>query len=88
MSEQDETDQAGEESNTTDKDADAVRKGFAALPFEQKIATLLRVELDMVGEAVETIVSAASRVADEIADAVSGSKAPEPGAASEEATSV
>jgi hypothetical protein len=52
--------------------ADAVRRAFAALPFEEKISTLLRVELDMVGDAVETVVNAASRVADDIADAFSG----------------
>ena len=56
--------------------ADAVRRAFAALSFEEKISTLLRVELDMVGDAVETVVNAASRVADEIAEAFSGKGEP------------
>jgi hypothetical protein len=49
--------------------AEEVRRAFAALPFEQQISTLIRVELDMVGEAVDTIVSAASRAANDLADA-------------------
>jgi hypothetical protein len=68
--------------------ADAVRKAFAALPFEQKVATLLRVELDMVGDVVETVVNAAARAADEIAEAFSGKYQAEPGPANSEATSV
>ena len=52
--------------------ADAVRKAFAALPLDQKLSTLFCVEMDMLGDAVKTVVSAASRVADEIANAVAG----------------
>lgn len=54
--------------------SDTIRKAFAALPWDQKITTLLRVELDMVGDVVETVAQAASRAADEIADAFSGRK--------------
>jgi len=46
-----------------------VRRAFAALPFDQQISTLLRIELDMVGEAVQTVVSAASKAANDVADA-------------------
>lgn len=58
----------------TDKDsnsgpAEAVRQAFASLPFEQKISTLIQVELDMLGDAVNTVMSAASRAADEISKA-------------------
>jgi len=60
---------ANNESQSSNAAADAVRKAFAALPFEQKVCTLLRVELDMVGDVVETVVNAAARAADEIADA-------------------
>ena len=49
--------------------AEEVRRAFAALPFEQQISTLIRIELDMVGDAVDTVVSAASRAANDIADA-------------------
>jgi hypothetical protein len=56
----------------TDDEADAIRKGFAALPLDQKLATLLKIEFDLVAEGVEIVVNAASRVASEIADAVSG----------------
>lgn len=49
--------------------AEGVRRAFAALPFEQQISTLIRIELDMVGDAVDTVVSAASRAANDVADA-------------------
>jgi hypothetical protein len=57
------------EKNSQSEAADEVRRAFAALPFEQQISTLLRIELDMVGDAVDTVVSAASRAANDIADA-------------------
>ena len=58
----------------TDKDAnngaaEDIRKAFAALPFDQKISTLIRVELDMLGDAVNSVMSAASKAADEISKA-------------------
>ena len=54
------------------KVADEVRQAFATLSFDQKIATLFRVELDMLGDAINTVVSAASTVADKIVDTVTG----------------
>ena len=89
MSAQDENDYSSTESNTepnaADRAADAVRKAFAALPFDQKIFTLLNVELDMVGEVIETVVNVASRAVDEIADALS-TNGPVSGVADSEAT--
>jgi hypothetical protein len=52
--------------------SESVRKAFAALPFGERISTLFKVELDLVGEVAETIVNEASRALDEIADAVVG----------------
>jgi len=49
--------------------ADEVRKAFAALPFEERISTLIKVELDMVGDAVENVVNAVSDAIDEVAKA-------------------
>jgi DNA-directed RNA polymerase specialized sigma24 family protein len=68
----------------TDKDsnsgaADAVRQAFASLPFEQKISTLIRVELDMLGDAVNTVMSAASRAADEMSKAFTEAERPPAG---------
>jgi hypothetical protein len=63
--------------------AEEVRRAFAALPFDQQVSTLIRVELDMVGDAVETVVSAVSRAADDIANAFNrarSSSADTPGA--------
>jgi DNA-directed RNA polymerase specialized sigma24 family protein len=79
MSAHNESHYSSAESKATSDAADAVRKAFAALPFEQKVATLMRVELDMLGDVVETVVNAASRAADEIADALSGSSQPASG---------
>ena len=62
-------DNTSNESNSN-SGAEEVRKAFAALTFEQKITTLIRVELDMLGDAVKTVVDAASKVADDIANAV------------------
>lgn len=49
--------------------ADDVRQAFSGLPFEQKISTLIRIELDMIGDAVDAVVSAASKAVDDIATA-------------------
>lgn len=48
-------------------DSEHVRQAFAALPFDQKFSTLIRIELDMLGDAVDTVASAASKVVDDIA---------------------
>jgi hypothetical protein len=71
---------------TNNYDADdsatrTIREAFSALPFDKKISTLIRVELDMLGDAINTVMSAASRAADEISDAL-GRKESEPGASS------
>lgn len=81
MSSHDESNQSSTESNAASAAAEAVRKAFAALPFEQKMATLFRVELDMVGDVIETVVNAAARAVDEIAETLSGKPQAEPGAA-------
>jgi hypothetical protein len=49
--------------------AEDVRRAFAGLPFDEQVSTLIRIELDMVGGVVDTIVAAASRAADDIANA-------------------
>jgi hypothetical protein len=54
------------EGGSVGADPDAVRQAFGALPFEQKFSTLIQIELDILGDAVDTVVSAASQVVDEI----------------------
>ena len=54
------------------KTADDIRQAFSGLPFEQQFSTLIRIELDMIGDAVETVVSAASKAIDDIAAACTG----------------
>jgi hypothetical protein len=49
--------------------ADEVRKAFAGLPLDQKVSTLIQVELDMLGDAVGSVVSAVSKAVDDVAKA-------------------
>lgn len=53
------------------KTADDIRHAFSGLPFDQQLSTLIRIELDMIGDAVETVVTAASQAIDDIATACS-----------------
>jgi hypothetical protein len=62
----------GNDTDAADSAANSVREAFASLPFEKKISTLLRIELDMFGDAINSVVNAASRAADEISDYLSG----------------
>lgn len=52
--------------------ADEVRKAFSALPFGERFSTLLKVEIDLLGDVAETVLSEASRALDEICDVVIG----------------
>ena len=54
--------------------ADDVRQAFAGLPLDQKISTLIQVELDMLGDAVSTVVSAVSKAVDDVARACESSE--------------
>ena len=56
--------------------AEAVRKAFSALPFGDKLSTLVKVELDMLGDFADSIFCAAEKVADEIVDVFTCSDAP------------
>ena len=47
--------------------SDAVRQAFSALAFDEKFSTLIQIELDMLGDAVDSVVSAASRAVDDLA---------------------
>lgn len=62
--------------NTSPKDeaAEAVRQAFAALPLEKKVSTLVRVELDMLGEIADSVASAASSAFDEMARAFNNAR--------------
>ncbi|HSB08573.1 MAG TPA: hypothetical protein VLM38_03605 [Blastocatellia bacterium] len=49
--------------------AESVRQAFANLSVADKVSTLIRIELDMLGDTVECVVAAASKAVDEIANA-------------------
>ena len=53
-------------------ESNEVRRAFAALPFEQRLSTLLCVQADMVVDAVESIATATSRALDDFANFVTG----------------
>ena len=59
----------GSESSSAWNPAEDVRKAFAGLPLDQKVSTLIQVELDMLGDAVNSVVSALSKAVDEVARA-------------------
>ena len=67
--------------------ADDVRQAFSALPLDQKILTLIGVELDMVGDAVEAVAAAASKALDEVANACTEHPKPASGSAGHASTS-
>lgn len=56
--------------------ADDVRQAFAGLPLDEKVSTLIQVELDMVGDAVSTVVSAVSKAVDDVLGACEPPKQP------------
>ena len=61
----------------------AVREAFAALPLDQRLVALVEVELDLLGDAAQSFMSAASKAADDVVNAFCG---PEPSAPSESHT--
>jgi hypothetical protein len=56
--------------------AEDVRQAFAGLPLDQKVSTLIQVELDMLGDAVNSVVGAVSKVVDDLAKACEPSAQP------------
>jgi hypothetical protein len=65
--------------------AEDVRKAFANLPFDERLATLVRIELDLVGDAFQCIVSSVSKAVDEIGRACNDQKAPGPSDSTQQA---
>jgi hypothetical protein len=56
-------------------EAEEVRRVFAALPFEQRLSTLLKVELDIVVDVIETVASAISQTVDDLTEPFTTSSA-------------
>jgi hypothetical protein len=54
-------------------EAEAVRKLFAALPFDQRVSALFHVELDLVADVVETVAANISKAVEDFADSCTGS---------------
>lgn len=66
----------GSEAGNAGNAADNVRQAFAGLPLDQKISTLIQVEIDMLGDAVDCVVSAVSKAVDDVAGACKSSEQP------------
>ncbi|HEX5732659.1 MAG TPA: hypothetical protein VF131_07485 [Blastocatellia bacterium] len=84
MSTNDETKSTGSESTVEDAARRAVRDAFAALPLDQRLIALVEVELDLLGDAAESVFNTVSKAADEFASAF---RAAESSAQSESAPS-
>jgi hypothetical protein len=67
---------SGSKTNDARGAAEGVRQAFAGLPLDQKISTLIQVELDMLGDAVNTVVTAVSNAVDDLAKACEPSDQP------------
>jgi hypothetical protein len=59
--------------------ADDVRKAFAGLPLDEKVVTLIQVELDMLGDAFNSVCSSLSKTVDEFVNACASSERSTPG---------
>ncbi len=66
------------QANFAAAEAAEVRRLFAALPFSQRLSTLLRVELDMVVDVVEKAAAETSKALDEVAKVFTEATAPKP----------
>ena len=65
MSTNDETKSTGSENTAEAGARRAVRDAFAALPLDQRLIALVEVELDMLGDAAQSVVNTVSKAADE-----------------------
>ena len=74
MSTNDETKSTGSESAADDAARRAVREAFAALPLDQRLITLVEVELDLLGDAAQSVFNTVSQAADEFANAFRAEK--------------
>jgi len=69
MSTNDQTKSTGSDRTADDAARRAVREAFAALPLDQRLIALVQVELDLFGDAAQSVVSTVSKAADEFARA-------------------
>lgn len=66
--------ETGSEGSNARSAAESVRQAFAGLPLDEKISTLIQVELDMLGDAVSGVVAAVSKAVDDLARACESSE--------------
>jgi hypothetical protein len=61
-------DETTNETTCDSSEAEEVRRVFAALPFEQRLSTLFKVELDLVADVIENVASAISKTVDDLTE--------------------
>lgn len=59
-------DETKQEDSCDSGEAQEVRRVFAALPLEQRVMTLFKVEFDLVADVVENVASAISKTVDDL----------------------
>ena len=75
MSTNDETKSTGSESTADDAARRAVQEAFSALPLDQRLIALVEVELDLLGDAAESVFNTVSKAADEFVSAFKSAEA-------------
>ena len=74
MSTNDQSRDTRSESSAENTARRAVREAFAALPLDQRLVALVEVELDLLGDAAQSFMNAASKAADEVAKSFRGAE--------------
>ena len=78
-------DETNKETTCDSSQAEEVRRVFAALPFEQRISTLFKVELDFLADIVENVASTISKTVEDLTEPfLSSDAASQPPTSSEE----
>ncbi|HWP43192.1 MAG TPA: hypothetical protein VNO14_08165 [Blastocatellia bacterium] len=57
------------DANSQPGPGDAVRKAFSELPLDEKVATLIGMEMDLLGDVAGAFASSASKFVDDLAQA-------------------
>jgi hypothetical protein len=64
------------DANNQSRAGNTVREAFAALPLDEKVSTMIGMEMDLLGDVAKTVVSSASKLVDDLAGAFNDLCAP------------
>ena len=78
-------DETSKETTGDSNQAEEVRRVFAALPFEQRLSTLFKVELDFIADIVENVASSIAKTVEDLTEPfLSSDASSQPSTSSEE----